>query len=163
MKLHTLVLLLVAIAIAIFVMLNWSVFVVPTDLSLGVMTIKMPLGLLMVGLLIFVSALFLVYVAYLKSSALLETRRHLRELQAHRERADQAETSRLAELRNFLEAEMAKQANRNTEIKSDVIARVEKLDHDLRNIIEASGNTLAAYIGELEDRMEKKRTPTSGG
>ncbi len=163
MKLHTLLLLIALSVIASFVALNWSVFVVPTDLSLGITVVKMPLGLLMVGLLVILTALFLVYVAYLKSSALLESRRHLRELQFHRERAEKGEASRLAELRNFLEAEMLKQADLNEKFKTDLFARVEQLDRNLRSVIEESGNTLAAYIGELDDRIEKTRTPTSDG
>ncbi len=108
MRFYTLLLLLILSAIAAFIMFNWSMFITPTDLSFGITTVKMPLGLIMVGLLVFLTAIFLVYVLYLQSSSLIETRRHSRELQANRELADQAETSRFTELRNFLEAEMLK-------------------------------------------------------
>ncbi|MHB8708626.1 MAG: hypothetical protein ACYC9I_07100 [Desulfuromonadales bacterium] len=74
MKLHTLFLLLVLAVIAAFAALNWSVFITPTELSLGYTTVQMPLGLLMLGLLFFLTALFLVYVVYLQGSALLEMR-----------------------------------------------------------------------------------------
>ncbi len=163
MKQFTLLLLLVLAAIVAFATLNWSAFVAPTDLSLGVAVVKMPLGLIMAGLLAFLTALFLVYVVYLQSSTLLENRRHSRELQTNRELADKAEASRFTELRGFLEAQMLKQANLTAESRSAMLARIEQLDKDLRAAIEQSGNTLAAYIGELEDRLEKTRTPTHGG
>lgn len=102
MKLHTLFLLLVLALIAAFAALNWSVFITPTDLSLGYTTVQMPMGLLMLGLLFFLSALFLVYVVYLQGSVLLETRRQSRDLQANRELADRAEASRFTELRPSL-------------------------------------------------------------
>lgn len=163
MKLHTLLLLLVLAAIAAFSALNWGVFITPTELSLGFTSVLMPLGLVMLGLLVLLTAIFLVFVVYLQGSALLETRRNSRELQANRELADQAEASRFTELRAFMAAELAKQASLNTELKGTVLARADQLEHDLRSAIEQSGNTLAAYIGELEDRLEKTKSLPAGG
>jgi uncharacterized integral membrane protein len=160
MRLYTLLLLIVLAAIAAFAVLNWNVFIAPTDLSLGVTRVQAPLGLVMLGLLIFVAALFLVFVVYLQTSALLENRRHTRELHANRELADNAEASRFTELRKFLEDELLKQANLNKESHSEVLARLLQLEQDLRAFIEQSGNTLAAYIGELDDRLEKTIIPS---
>jgi uncharacterized integral membrane protein len=160
MRLYTLLLLIVLAAIAAFAVLNWNVFIAPTDLSLGVTRVQAPLGLVMLGLLIFVAALFLVFVVYLQTSALLENRRHTRELYANRELADNAEASRFTELRKFLEDELLKQANLNKESHSEMLARLLQLEQDLRAFIEQSGNTLAAYIGELDDRLEKTIIPS---
>jgi hypothetical protein len=162
MKLHTLLLLLVLAAIAAFAALNWSVFITPTELSLGFTAVQMPLGLVMLGLLFFLAALFLVYIVYLQGSALLETRRHSRELLANRELADRAEASRFTELRSLLEEGLKKQIDLNAESKSSILARVDQLERDLRSFVEQSGNTLAAYIGELEDRLEKREIPSTG-
>jgi len=161
MKLQTLLLLIILAAIAVFAAINWNVFMTPTDLSLVVTRVQMPLGLLMLGLLALVTALFLVFVVYLQASALLETRRHTRELQANRELADKAEASRFTELRKFLEDELLKQAKLNLESKSEVLAKLAQSEQDVRTFIEQSGNTLAAYIGELEDRLEKTLTPAN--
>ena len=155
MKLQTLLLLLVLAIIAAFSALNWGVFISPTPLSLGFTEIQMPLGLIMLGLLAFVTVLFLVFVVYLQSTALLENRRISRELKANKELADQAEASRFTELRTYLEAELTKQTNQQEALQGSLIARIDQLEHDLRTATEQSGNTLAAYIGELEDRLEK--------
>ena len=163
MKFHTIFLLVVLAAIAAFAALNWSVFIAPTNLSLGFTAVQIPFGLVMLGLLVFLTAIFLMFVVYIQASALLETRRHSRELRANRELADQAEGSRFTELHAFLEAELTKQANLNAESKSNVLARIDQLEHDLRSFMEHSENTLAAYIGELEDRLEKTRIPPTGG
>ncbi len=163
MRLHTLFFLLVLFAIAAFAGLNWNVFITPTELSLGVTRVQMPLGLVMLGLLLFLTVLFLGFAVYLQTSALLETRRHARELQANRELADQAEASRFTELHRFLEAELLELKHLDAESKSAVLARLEQLDQDLRTLIEQSGNSLAAYIGELDDRLEKTGNPTSSG
>lgn len=163
MRLHTLSLLLILGVIATFTMLNWSVFVAPTDLSLGFTMVKMPLGMVMLGLLVFITILFVMFVIYLQTSALLEVRRHSRELQASRELADKAEVSRFTELRNVIETEMLKQANLIAESESTVLARVDQLGNELSSSIDEAGSTLAAYIGELEDHIEKTRTPPIGG
>jgi hypothetical protein len=155
MKVRTLFLLIVLVAISVFAALNWNAFIMPTTLSLGVAVVEAPLGLVMLGILAFLTALFLVFVVYLQTSVLLEARRHARELQANRELADQAETSRFTELKGFLEVELKRQAELAAELRTVVLARVDQLDRDLRSVVEQSSNTLSAYIGELEDRFEK--------
>jgi uncharacterized membrane protein len=155
MKLQSLLLLIILAVIAIFATLNWGVFVSPTELSVGYTTINMPLGLIMLGLLAIVTTLFLVFVVYLQGSVLLEARRHSKELQANRELADQAEASRFTELRTFLEAELTKQSGQGLYAKDAIVARIDKLEQEFQTFMEQSGNTLAAYIGELEDRIEK--------
>jgi uncharacterized integral membrane protein len=158
MKLPTLLLLLILAAFSAFASLNWRVFVTPTELSLGFTSVQMPLGMIMLGLLVFVTALFLIFVVYLQTSTMLEIRRHSRELKASRDLADKAEASRFTELRNAFEAEMGKQANLGAESRSAVLARVDLLATELRAAIDESGNTLAAYIGELEDRLDQTKT-----
>jgi hypothetical protein len=154
MKIRTIFLLMVLVAIAVFAILNWNAFMMPTTLSLGVAVVQAPLGLVMLGLLVFLTALFLLFVAYMQASVLFEARRHEQDLRANRELADNAEASRLTELRAFLEAEMKRQADLHRESRAVIIERVDQLDGDLRAALEEAGNTLGAYIGELEDRLE---------
>ena len=105
-------------------------------------------------------ALFLILVVWLQTSVLLETRRQAKEIKASRELADQAEASRFTELRSFIEAELGRRGGQGGESQAALLARIEQLDRDLRLSIEQSGNTLAAYIGELEDRLEKTVPPS---
>ncbi len=156
MKIRTLFLLIVMGAITAFAVLNWSAFMAPTTLSLGVANIQAPLGLLLLGMLVFLVAVFLVFVVYLQTSVLIDTRRNARELQASQELAEKAEASRFTELRGFLEVELKKQADREGESKAAVLARLEQLDRDLHSRVEQLENVISAYIGELDDRLEKK-------
>ena len=160
MRIGTLLLLLVLAATAGFVGLNWDAMLAPVDLSIGVATVKMPLGLVMLGLMVLITALFLILVVWLQTSVLLETRRQAKEIKASRELADQAEASRFTELRSFIEAELGRRGGQGGESQAALLARIEQLDRDLRLSIEQSGNTLAAYIGELEDRLEKTVPPS---
>jgi hypothetical protein len=154
MKIRTIFLLMVLVAIAAFAMLNWNAFMMPTTLSLGVAVVQAPLGLVMLGLLVFLSAFFLLFVAYMQASVLFEVRRHERDLRANRELADNAEASRFTELRVLLEAEIKRQADLHAESRVVIIDRVDQLDRDFRSALEEAGNTLGAYIGELEDRLD---------
>jgi hypothetical protein len=155
MRLRTLLLLIVLGAIAAFAAVNWTAFTTPTTLSLVFAVVQAPLGLIMLALAALITVLFLVFVVYLQTSVIIETRRYGRELQAQRELADKAEASRFTELRSFLDGELSKLAGRIAEIKTGTDARLDQLERDLRAAVEQAGNTLAAYIGELEDRVER--------
>jgi len=155
MKIRSALLLIFVIAFAAFAFLNWSAFITPTTLSLGFVQVEASLGLVMLGLLACFATLFMVFILYLQSSVLLDTRRNAKELQANRELADKAEASRFTELRTFLEAELKRQEDQGAESKAALFERLDKLDRDLRYTVEESGNVLTAYIGELEGRLEK--------
>lgn len=163
MRLFTLLLILILAATGAIASLNWGAFVVPVDLSLGFVLIRMPIGLLMLGLLIVVTVLFLLYVVYLQTSSLLETRRLSRKLEANIALAEKAEASRFTELRNVFESEMVKQASREAESRSAVLARVDLLGKELNVSLGQSTNTLAAHIGEFEDRFVRSTTPVRIG
>ncbi len=154
MRIRSLLLLLVLATVAVFTVLNWSVFVTPTTLSLGVTSVQAPLGLIMLGLLVFLIAFFLVFVVYMQSSVLLDTRRHTKEMQASRVLAAQAEASRLTELREYLDAQLRQQSSRDEARQAAMLARIDTLDRDLLLQLEQSEKSLSAYIGELEDRLD---------
>lgn len=155
MKVRTLLLLVVLGLIAVFSALNWSAFMTPTILSLGFSTVQAPLGLIMLGVLILLTAFFLVFVVYLQTSVLLDTRRQAREMQANRDLMEKAETSRFTELRTFMENEMKRQTEQNEASKAAVLARLDQLDRDVLSAIEQSGNSVSAHVGQLEDRLER--------
>jgi len=159
MYLRTLLILAVLVAVAVFTAINWNAFVTPTTLSVVLAKVEAPLGLVLLGLIAVLTLLFLVYVVYLQSSVLIESRRYARELQAQRELADQAEASRFSQLRAFLDSELRSVAQKSDELKTGVLGKLDELERDLRSVVEQSGNTLAAYLGEIEDRLER----TSGG
>lgn len=153
MKAPTLLLLVVLTVIVVFAAVNWSVITAPTTVSLLVTDVQAPLGLIMFGLTVLVTVLFLIFVAYLQTSVLLDARRHSRELRAQRELADQAEASRFTDLRGFVETELRQLAAQVAESRAGVTGRLDQAEQNLRTTIEQSGNSLAAYIGELEDRL----------
>lgn len=157
MSFKTFALLFIFAVLALFAFVNWNSFMAPTTLWLLVTSISAPLGLIMLGFVALISLLFLIYIAYLQSARLSETRRSNKELKAQRELAEKAETSRLTGLHEFLQTELAKMEGRTVASEEILQRRLDQLDRDLRSVIEQSGNTLAAYMGEIEDRLTQKR------
>ncbi len=155
MKIRSLLFILILVAISAFAVLNWNAFLAPTTLSLGVADIQAPLGLVMLGVLIFVAVIFLIFVVYLQTTVLLDGRQHAKELQSNRKLADQAEASRFTELRSFLETELKKQAAQNAESHASLLNRVDLLGREVRLSVEQSGNSLAASLGEIEDKLDR--------
>ncbi|MDD2882614.1 MAG: LapA family protein [Rhodoferax sp.] len=158
MRIRSLFLILILTLIGAFTALNWSVFLTNSTLSFGVATLQAPIGMIMLGLLVFVVAYFMVYVLYLQSTVLFDTRRNAKELQLNRELADKAEASRFTELRTFLEAGLKQRAEQDSAGQQAVLVRLDALEKTLRTSVEQSGNSLSAYIGELEDRLNTQGT-----
>lgn len=146
MSARTLFALLVLLLLVLFSWLNWGEITRPTTLSLGLTRVEAPLGLVLVVALGVVSLLYLLFTIGLETAALLEMRRYARELLHYKKLAEEAEQSRYTELRRYLEAEFQRLAEAEK-------AEIEALEARVREMLEKHGNTLAAYIGELEDQM----------
>lgn len=161
MSVRTLSLVVIFIVLGIFTVLNWNAFMTPMALSLVFATVEAPLGLIMLGVTAAVGAAFLAYLVYLQTTVILDTRRSARELKVQRDLADQAEASRFTELRGYIETRLGKLESDSTAAQARAEARLDQLGAEMHGAIERAANTLAAYIGELEDRLE--RSPGSEG
>ena len=128
---RALVFVLFLVLTGLFALLNWSAFNTPTTLSLGLTSVEAPIGLIMLGLLAVVCLAFTAWAITLQGHALMDARRLGRDLQAQRELADKAESSRFTELRAHLDTTVA----------------------EIKRSIEQQGNSVAASLGELEDRL----------
>ena len=157
MHVRTIIISITILVIAALAALNWAALSAPASVSLGVASIEAPLGLIMLGLTTLLGAVFLAYVFYLHSSVMLEARRHNKEMTAQRELADKAEVSRFTELRVFLEAQQQQELAAQKESAAALSARLDQLEKALEARAEQSDNGIAAQIGELEDRLERRQ------
>ena len=156
MRAKTIFLVLFIAVVAAFVALNVEEFTRASVLSLGFTSVQAPLGLVMLALLAAVAVIFLGVMIYLQSSNLLETRNYARELSTQRELADKAEASRFTELRHYLEAQAASQQRREQAAEQVLGERFAAQNRVLMARVEQSDNTLAAYMGQLEDQIERR-------
>src|ERR1019366_2965633 len=121
-----------ALSIA-FVIINWGMLVAPIQASFGFTRVIVPLAVFF-GLLLTV-----------QFRLMAMHRRHSAELRTQRELVDNAEASRFTELRQYLQQELVslREAQRASEQR-------------LREEILATGNTLAACVGEIDERLERQ-------
>ena len=133
MSLRSLLLLLVGAAIVAFIGVNWSAMTVPTDLNLIFTEIRAPLGLVLLGLMALLSAVFVGLIAYTQGTVLMETRRHAKELSAQRELADKAEASRFTDLRAHLDREVTRLSESIANNTRETLSRVDRAEMGLRD------------------------------
>lgn len=157
MSLRSILILVVLLFLVVFAAVNWTAFNTPTQLSLLVTEVHAPLGLIMLLITAVLAVLFLVYIVYLQTSVLIDARRNAKEIQSQRELADRAEASRFTELRAYIEKEVEAMRVAHRAASDAVVSRVELAERTLRDELEQNANSLSAYIGELEDRLEKTR------
>ncbi len=148
MRVRNLVLLVVLALIASFLAINWSAVTATAKFTLLLTSFEAPIGLVMLALIVVLVAAFGAYLIFAQGAILLDTRRHAKELQAQRSLADRAEGSRVAEVRDLLRDELARLDARLTEHE-------ERLQTELREGV----NSLAATIGEIDDRLRGRGEP----
>ncbi|HXE21816.1 MAG TPA: LapA family protein [Rhodoferax sp.] len=162
MSIRSLLMLVVGLAIVAFVASNWGLITQPADLSLLVTTIKAPLGLVLLGLMVVLAVLFVAVIAYAQTSMLMEGRRHGKELAAQRELANKAEASRFVELKTFIADELVRLSKERADIAQHLQTRVDTLQAEMLKRIDEQSNSLAAAIGELEDHLRGNAARTGG-
>jgi uncharacterized integral membrane protein len=159
MNLRSLSISLVLALLAVFAILNWAAFTTPTRLSLGFTEVQAPLGLIMLVATGLVSGLFLVYIVFQQAGVILEARRYAKELKAQREVADKAEASRFTEMRTFLEGELRRIEAQGAAGTRELGARIEATERQLLDMAAESTRTLSAYIGEVDDKLDRALGP----
>jgi uncharacterized integral membrane protein len=138
-----------------FVVLNWTDFVTPTTLSLGFGTAQAPLGLVLLGVLVLVTGLFVLYVLYIHAEDLMRTRRLLKDMEGQKKLLEQAEASRFTELRAFMAEQFDLQRRRDAETLAALQAKSLGSTQSDRTWMEEIHNGLSAQLGQLEDRLDR--------
>ena len=155
MNLRTALIIVLLALFAGFVALNWSVITAPTTLSFGFWTAQAPLGLLLLGFTVLIAAMFLFLLLIQQATVLVETRRAAKELTAQRALADQAEASRFTALGERLDQELRRLQAQAATRQDALVQRLDGLEQSLRTHVDQASNSLAAFIGELDDRVER--------
>ena len=155
MRARTVLLIIGIVLVAGFAALNIDEFTRSSVLSLGFMTIQVPLGLVMLLLLGAVMLVFLATTMYIQSQNLIEHRTYARELSAQRDLADKAEASRFTELHSYMAAQVAASQQRESANLTVMSERMAQSHTALLSRLEQSDNATAAYMGQLEDRLDR--------
>ena len=155
MRIRTVFLIILIVLVAAFVALNIDEFTRSSVLSLGFTTVQVSLGLVMLLVLVLVTVVFLGSTLLMQSANLLETRKYARELNTQRDLADKAEASRFTELRHYLDAQATAEREREAVASAAIDQRFAAQQRVLLTRLDQSDNTVAAHLGQLEDRLEQ--------
>ncbi len=137
--------------LAVFTLANWSVLTASTTLSFILFHIEGPLGVILLGAMLVLVALFVVYALTLRTTMLMEARRHSQELQIQRKLAESAEASRLSELRTQIEHEFAQLRAAIGELDG----QMDRHEQSMKRSLDEAANGLAAMVGEVDDKVDR--------
>ena len=157
MRARTILLIVAIVLVAAFAALNLDEFTRTSTLSLGVTTIQVPLGLVMLSLLMATVLIFLGTTIYTQSAHMIEVRKYARDLTAQRELADRAEASRFTELRTYVESQATASIHREAANTTVLAERLAETPAALLHRLEESDNATAAHVGQLQDRLERRQ------
>lgn len=160
MNLLGLVILIGLVLLGIFTIANLSLLAEPSQLNLLVATVQGPLGLILLGILFVFVALFAIYALSVRATALVETRRHMKELEAQRGLADKAEASRFTALSGQLEQEFARLRTAIDEARADTLRRVDAVEDTLKKSLDDNANAVSAHVGQVDDKLNRMAPPS---
>lgn len=159
LRAFSLTLILAFVLLAAFATLNWAAMAAPSTLSLGLIDVSVPLGMVMLVFTAAISGLFIVYIVLLQAGVIVEGRRLTKELKSQRELADTAEASRFTALRTMLEGELRRIEAQGAESNRAFGARIEQSERGMQDKLAEATGTLSAYLGEIEDKLDRVLAP----
>ncbi|MBK7768406.1 MAG: LapA family protein [Sulfuritalea sp.] len=159
LRAFSLSLILAFVLLAAFATLNWAAMAAPSTLSLGLIDVSAPLGMVMLVFTAAISGLFIVYIVLLQAGVIVEARRLTKELKAQRELADTAEASRFTALQTMLEGQLSKIEAQGAATNREFGARIEQSERGMQDKLAEATGTLSAYLGEIEDKLDRVLVP----
>ena len=124
-------------------------------LSFLAFSVEGPLGLILLGATLAFVAIFAIYAILLRTSVLVETRRHLKELEVQRQLADTAEASRITALSAELERAGASVRAALEETRADNARRADALEQTLLRAFSENEHSLSASLGQVDDKLDR--------
>lgn len=106
MKTITTVVAVIVLVIGGIALLNWNLVTQPTPVDLFVATVNLSMPLLLLIGMVIVAVLYFATLGRIRMEAAIESRELHRELDRARRTAEQAEESRIADLRTYLDREI---------------------------------------------------------
>lgn len=150
MKIRTLGMLLIVIVMAVFLIINWGTLSQVTTVNLVYTEIQAPLGIIVVAAFAVVVALLMIYTVWQQASVMVELRAAYKEARAARAMAEDADKSRVADIRNDFKERMEKMEALLATRTDEVIRLMQE-----RNRFE--DESLSKFRAEQQARAEEAR------
>ena len=143
------------VLLALFATANWTLLTAQASLNFLVFSVEGPLGVILLGATLLLVGLLAVYAMSVRMTSLVEARRHVKELSAQRELADQAEASRFTALGARIEGEFARLRAAQEESYAELGRRLDVLEQSLLKVLEDNASSLAAHVGQVDDKLNR--------
>jgi len=141
--------LLVAAAVGTFSVVNWQVLTARTQIDLLVAQITAPLGLVMLGGMAALALLFLLFLVWLETKALIQIGRTSRQAPV------EPSGAMIAELRTELERHLSGLRGESSEAMRNIVARLEHMEQVVKDEVEHSRHALTAHVDRLEPHIKR--------
>lgn len=145
----------VTILVVVFSVLNWQAMTTPNTLSLGVAHVQAPLGLIMLAMVVVLAVGAALVLAVYRTRWLADVRRMEKDLHRQRELADKAELSRFVGLQTHLDARVDQLGRQLEEQTNRLLQSLSKTHESAQQSATDEAQSLAAQLGELEDRLDR--------
>jgi hypothetical protein len=159
MRARLVFIILVALVVGAIAALNWPEVTRTSHLNFGVVGADAPLGAILLGAFLLTLAVFLLSSVVMESRNMVRWNRHHRELEAQRELAERAETSRFTDLRQHIDNTLRDSRQRESLGSREFEKSMLQSHRDLRTHLENMNRSLMARLGELEARFTGARAP----
>src|SRR5512140_1011906 len=156
MRGRLLFILLAIVVVGGFAALNWPEFTRITPLNFGVMTADASVGGVLLAALGVTLLVFLISATMHESRNLIEWNRHSKALQAQRDLAERAETSRFTDLRQHIDTTLRERHQRDAVAANEFEKSMVQSQREIRNQLEQMHRTLAAQLGDLQTRVDTR-------
>ncbi|MFZ2302654.1 MAG: hypothetical protein WAW10_12410 [Gallionella sp.] len=141
--------------LGVFLFANWNTLTTPTQLSFLFFDAEIPASFVFLGVTLVFAALLISYTLMLRTTMLMDARRHTHELQAQRKLAESAETSRFEQLREQITLEFARLHTANQETRTSLMMHTESMEQSLQKKFDETTNSFYAYAGEIEEKLDR--------
>jgi hypothetical protein len=144
MRLWVVVWSVVAAIVALFTIANWSVLTAPTTISLIVTEVSGPLGLMMLGMMAGLTLLFLIFLLWVETKAIVQMPK------AGARPGGEGTAAQAAEIRTELERQLGGLRADSEHASKAVLARLDRVEQTVRDEVGRVGQHLAAQPGRSE-------------
>lgn len=150
MKIRTLGMLLIVIVMAVFLIINWGTLSQVTTVNLVYTEMEAPLGVIVVAAFAAVVVLLMAYTVWQQASVMMELRAAYKEARTARQMAEDADKSRIAEIRADFKERMEK-------MEALLATRTDEVIRLMAERNQLEDETLSKFRAEQQARADEAR------
>ena len=150
MKIRTLGMLLIVIVMAVFLIINWGTLSQVTTVNLVYTKMEAPLGIIVVAAFAAVVVLLMAYTVWQQASVMMELRAAYKEARTARQMAEDADKSRIAEIRADFKERMEK-------MEALLATRTDEVIRLMAERNQLEDETLSKFRAEQQARADEAR------